>query len=83
MYSSKGLTLVQHAELDINEYYFQVIDTEENPSKFYDFPDDILQLGDKGYVVDLGENGELKYKLLFEESGWKALNTPEIEGHKF
>ena len=83
MYSDDNLTLIQHADLDINEYYFEMIDSRNNSSKFFSFPKDILELGKHGYSVMIDEHLKIKYKILYEASDWEGLNTKELNGHKF
>jgi hypothetical protein len=53
--------LIQHADLDSNEYYLEILDNQR--SKTFKLPDSVTQLAPQGYLAELIE-GEADIILL-------------------
>lgn len=82
MVSNDSIILIQHSELDINKYYFELKNLKKNNSIFFALHSDITQLGKKGYKAMVIKNNIILIKF-HESDSWIESDGKEIEAHLF
>lgn len=82
MFKDASVVLIQHSELDINKYYFELINLKTEKSTLFLLHSDITQLGKKGYQVNIIDTNKIMIKL-HGSNVWVASDGVAITGHLY
>ncbi len=82
-YNSDKFVLIQHADLDINNYYFEIINKDISKSSFISMPDSIIQLAPQDFSAKLDSNSVIYIKFKKTNEDWKMHKGQKLMDHLF